>query len=828
MPLIRHARTPVSHGLTGIFFTTTTVLLSSLLLSACGAGSGDSHTAPVTPVQQNRVPVVDLAALNQTTPILPGQKLVFDASASRDPDGDVLSYSWSISHSGQAATLFTANTARLEYTPPAAGQYQLQLTISDGKASVSASPLSFIVIEPPRPTARTGAPQTIKTGQWLQLSAVNSQPASTHSALTAFSWKLRQSAAADSSAEFSDASSITPLFRANKAGRYELELTVTDSLGQTASSSQLVSVTDANTNSAPQAVILLAGSSRDRSQIGTGQQLVLQAAADADADHPDSALRYQWQLSSQPAGSQSSLSADGAQVQFNADLAGDYSIRLTVTDPLGASHSTQHLLQAKATDPAPIAQIKAPTSGRVGDRVALEAVQPTGYSSASLQYQWQLLSRPAGSQARVAEPQQASSSLTPDLPGQYLLALQLQAGDSSAPLPQTTTHWLIDVPARPQARIIGPDSHRLSQILQLDGSSSTQPDQPLQYQWQLLSAPDNSTTLIGSEQAVVRLQPASSGWYQLGLTVRLAGGQSQPSAQARHFVYVSPDRVPEIGFVSSRLIDSTPGSLIKLDASASRDPELLPLQYSWTLEKPAGSQAELLRADSATPEFTADIAGIYRATLTLTDAAGNQVKDQLTVNVKAAAELWRGTVKGRFVAADGAPLTNAPFVVISNNRAKIDANGYFSTEVAVSNSQPISITHLLPQLFIWRHRPIPISQNNFVVDLGIQQLPAPQPLSLQLTRCAGYQGPTQLKLLLGAEPPAAGNWSVSSVQRAIVLDLTQPPPYQISLSAPLTYRISLQQPGLTLSDGQQTGTTLRYQHQFRRQGEVSQQWTVCQ
>ncbi len=355
-----------------------------------------------------------------------------------------------------------------------------------------------------------------------------------------------------------------------------------------------------------------------------------------------------------------------------------------------------------------------------------------------------------------------------------------------------------------------------------------QPGQPLQYQWQLLSAPDSTTTLTGSEQAVLTLQPASTGWYQLALTVRQADAPTQPSEQARHFVYVSPDRIPEIGFVGSRLINSTPGSIVKLDASASRDPELLPLQFSWTLEKPAGSQAELLRADSATPEFTADVAGIYRATLTLTDAAGNQVKDQLTVNVKAAAELWRGTVKGRFVAADGEPLTNAPFVVISNNRAKIDANGYFSTEVAVANSQPVSITHLLPQLFMWRHRPIAVTQNDFVIDLGTQQLPAPQALSLQLSRCAGYQGPTQLKLLLGVEPPANSNWTVSSVQRAITLDLTQEQPYQLSLSAPLTYRISLQQPGLTLSNGQQTATTLHYQHQFRRQGEVSQQWTVCQ
>ncbi len=63
---------------------------------------------------------------------------------------------------------------------------------------------------------------------------------------------------------------------------------------------------------------------------------------------------------------------------------------------------------------------------------------------------------------------------------------------------------------------------------------------------------------------------------------------------------------------------------VTLDASGSTDTEDAPLQlnYSWALTAPDGSTAVLSDATAASPTFTADLAGAYSATVTVTDTGG--------------------------------------------------------------------------------------------------------------------------------------------------------------------------------------------------------------
>ena len=89
------------------------------------------------------------------------------------------------------------------------------------------------------------------------------------------------------------------------------------------------------------------------------------------------------------------------------------------------------------------------------------------------------------------------------------------------------------------------------------------------------------------------------------------------------------------------------GTLVTLNGSASSDANGDLLTYSWTLtSKPAGSGATLIPATSATPTFTADVAGSYVATLVVND--GQVDSDPSTVTVTAAVPTFQLFPSGHF------------------------------------------------------------------------------------------------------------------------------------------------------------------------------------
>jgi hypothetical protein len=71
-------------------------------------------------------------------------------------------------------------------------------------------------------------------------------------------------------------------------------------------------------------------------------------------------------------------------------------------------------------------------------------------------------------------------------------------------------------------------------------------------------------------------------------------------------------------------------TVVNLDASASTDPQNDALTFSWQLQAPTGSAAALTGADTATPTFTPDVAGVYTATVTVSDGA-NTATDSVTI-----------------------------------------------------------------------------------------------------------------------------------------------------------------------------------------------------
>jgi hypothetical protein len=106
-----------------------------LLLVAC-SGGGLSSPPPV-----NAAPVANAGA-NQSVTI--PATVTLDASASSDPDGNAITYSWSLASipAGSACTLTGPATANPTFTPDIPGTYVAQLIVSDGHLASTAATVS--------------------------------------------------------------------------------------------------------------------------------------------------------------------------------------------------------------------------------------------------------------------------------------------------------------------------------------------------------------------------------------------------------------------------------------------------------------------------------------------------------------------------------------------------------------------------------------------------------------------------------------------------------------------------------------------------------------
>lgn len=86
-------------------------------------------------VHTNQAPQVEIG-LKQLSTI--HQKTLFDASRSRDQDGDPLSFSWKLNRypTGSKSQFKDSSKSKLEFTPDQIGSYLIQLDVSDGFESV--------------------------------------------------------------------------------------------------------------------------------------------------------------------------------------------------------------------------------------------------------------------------------------------------------------------------------------------------------------------------------------------------------------------------------------------------------------------------------------------------------------------------------------------------------------------------------------------------------------------------------------------------------------------------------------------------------------------
>ena len=95
----------------------------------------------VTITAVNQCPVAD-AGNNQTETV--GQTVTLDGSASHDPDGDAITYSWTlITPQGSTAALNNTISAKPSFTPDKPGVFTATLTVNDG---ICISPADSVIV----------------------------------------------------------------------------------------------------------------------------------------------------------------------------------------------------------------------------------------------------------------------------------------------------------------------------------------------------------------------------------------------------------------------------------------------------------------------------------------------------------------------------------------------------------------------------------------------------------------------------------------------------------------------------------------------------------
>ncbi|XOF32215.1 MAG: right-handed parallel beta-helix repeat-containing protein [Candidatus Electrothrix sp. YB6] len=177
-------------------------------------------------------------------------------------------------------------------------------------------------------------------------------------------------------------------------------------------------------NFAPEAKITL----QDDKALYVGDKIDLSGKPSSDPNGDE--ISYHWSLLTKPAGSRATLSGENKeQCTLRGDKKGIYLVRLAVVDRWGMQDFSQPMTVVVEEDRPPTAKISKPMGPvNLGETVKLSAYDKKKQNGNELTFAWQLIRRPEGSQAALADPGTARPFFIPDTPGCYSVRLTVDNG----------------------------------------------------------------------------------------------------------------------------------------------------------------------------------------------------------------------------------------------------------------------------------------------------------------------------------------------------------------------------------------------------------------
>ncbi len=318
-----------------------------------GTGLGNATATDALVVTIDAPPI---AVAGGNRDVCSGDPILFDASASFDPDGGLLRYSWDFGD-GTSSTIVNPNKT---YEQP--GTYPVTLTVRDESGSplgIDIDRIATLVRE--GPIANAGADMRVRTNQNVRFDGSGSTDAD--GAVNAFNWTF---------GDGETGSGETPVHAFEEPGTYVVTLTITgDAQGQCSpiDSDQVTVVVE------PAPVLAVIGD--DIMAAG------LENRFDATLEGPDAeGARLTWTFSD-------GASYEGASVAHTFAEPGEYTVSveatLTGASAVGGTLTTERKIVVNAQ---PSAAFEGPEMVAAGDVVSFDASASSDPDGALTAYMW--------------------------------------------------------------------------------------------------------------------------------------------------------------------------------------------------------------------------------------------------------------------------------------------------------------------------------------------------------------------------------------------------------------------------------------------------------
>jgi len=504
------------------------------LLVACGGSSGKIDT-------QNTPPVA-IAGQDQNVKV--GDVVQLDAQLSHAAEGS-LQYSWQlkVQPNNSNIAINDAKKVNAYFITNKKGNYQVELTVTDINQHTAIDEITVTVAisdENSPPIARiTADRQVANTGQIINLNAGTSSDADNDPLV--YAWTVLEQPNG-SNVEISAELATEIEFTADLEGNYRIGLQVSDDVS---SHEVSLEITLNNGNHAP---VAIAGNDQT---VTLGERVSLDGSGSNDDE--DDNLEFEWSVANKPQGSDVQLNDTSSEkTTFTPDIAGEYLIKLRVSDTNSFSQYDQLLVTVNINHP-PVAIAGEDRQVDTGKTVKLDGGASSDPEQDALTYQWQFIEKPAGHDTTL----HFSDTRTPEfdtyLEGTYIVSLVVNdTFQHSVPDTITIESKRNQVPI---VKIDGETNQNgiVGQRITFNGANSYDPEEvDLDYKWTLTTVENSNATLESDVEKTASFTPDIPGVYLLKLVV---SDEVQESSYDLVRLTVYPDEEMVDVSVSGTLLD---------------------------------------------------------------------------------------------------------------------------------------------------------------------------------------------------------------------------------------------------------------------------------